>query len=77
MLRAVGFEDADFKKPQVGVASTWSMVTPATCTLTTWRVIKGVDAAGGKGVLFNTITVSDGIDGTPVCHSLATLSSSI
>ncbi|MCP4391995.1 MAG: dihydroxy-acid dehydratase, partial [Gammaproteobacteria bacterium] len=28
MLRAVGFEDADFKKPQIGIASTWSMVTP-------------------------------------------------
>ena len=36
MLRAVGFTDADFQKPVVGVASTWSMVTPATCTSTAW-----------------------------------------
>ena len=68
MLRAVGFEDADFKKPQVGVASTWSMVTPCNMHINdlAGEAIKGVDAAGGKGVLFNTITVSDGISmGTP------------
>ena len=68
MLRAVGFEDADFKKPQVGVASTWSMVTPCNMHINDLasEAIKGVDAAGGKGVLFNTITVSDGISmGTP------------
>ena len=68
MLRAVGFEDADFKKPQVGVASTWSMVTPCNMHINELadESIKGVNAAGGKGVLFNTITVSDGISmGTP------------
>jgi dihydroxy-acid dehydratase len=63
MLRAVGFKDSDFKKPQVGIASTWSMVTP--CNMHIDRLaqesIKGVDVAGGKAVLFNTITISDGI----------------
>ncbi|MEE9368103.1 MAG: dihydroxy-acid dehydratase [Pontiella sp.] len=63
MLRAVGFKDADFKKPQVGIASTWSMVTP--CNMHIDRLaresVKGVDVSGGKGVIFNTITISDGI----------------
>jgi dihydroxy-acid dehydratase len=63
MLRAVGFSDADFKKPQVGIASTWSMVTP--CNMHIDRLakesVKGADVAGGKAVLFNTITISDGI----------------
>ena len=63
MLYPVGFTDADFKKPQVGVASTWSMVTP--CNMHINRLAddaaRGVDAAGGKAVVFNTITISDGI----------------
>jgi dihydroxy-acid dehydratase len=63
MLRAVGFESADFEKPQVGIASTWSMVTP--CNMHINRLAdeagQGVDAAGGKSVIFNTITISDGI----------------
>lgn len=63
MLRAVGFESADFAKPQVGIASTWSMVTP--CNMHINRLAEdagqGVDTAGGKSVIFNTITVSDGI----------------
>jgi dihydroxy-acid dehydratase len=68
MLHAVGFDDADFKKPQVGIASTWSMVTP--CNMHINRLAEdaaaGVDAVGGKSVIFNTITVSDGISmGTP------------
>src|SRR5512147_146689 len=68
MLRAVGFEDADFGKPQVGIASTWSMVTP--CNMHIDELARaagaGADSAGGKSVLFNTITVSDGISmGTP------------
>jgi dihydroxy-acid dehydratase len=68
MLRAVGFTDADFAKPVVGVASTWSMVTP--CNMHIDRLAaesaKGADAAGGKSVVFCTITVSDGISmGTP------------
>ncbi|MEM1263626.1 MAG: dihydroxy-acid dehydratase [Pseudomonadota bacterium] len=68
MLRAVGFEDADFSRSQVGVASTFSMVTPCNMHINDLadHAINGVDAAGGKGVLFNTITVSDGISmGTP------------
>ncbi|MEO8465201.1 MAG: dihydroxy-acid dehydratase [Gammaproteobacteria bacterium] len=68
MLRAVGFKDADFAKPQVGIASTWSMVTPCNMHIDTLArdAAAGADAAGGKSVLFNTITVSDGIaNGTP------------
>jgi len=63
MLHAVGFKREDFKKPQIGVASTWSMVTP--CNMHIDRLAresgKGVDAAGGKSIIFNTITISDGI----------------
>ncbi|HLF09890.1 MAG TPA: dihydroxy-acid dehydratase, partial [Gammaproteobacteria bacterium] len=68
MLRAVGFTDADFGKPQVGIASTWSMVTPCNMHIDGLAREAGVgaDAAGAKSVLFNTITVSDGISmGTP------------
>src|ERR1700752_4114145 len=63
MLYAVGFKKEDFQKAIVGVASTWSMVTP--CNVHIDRLAresaKGVDEAGGKSVIFNTITVSDGI----------------
>ncbi|HKU88830.1 MAG TPA: dihydroxy-acid dehydratase [Steroidobacteraceae bacterium] len=68
MLRAVGFQDADFAKPQIGVASTWANLTPCNVHINelAGEAIKGVDGAGGKGVLFNTITVSDGISmGSP------------
>ncbi|ANO51444.1 dihydroxy-acid dehydratase [Woeseia oceani] len=68
MLRAVGFEEQDFQRPQVGIASTWSMVTPCNMHIDKLAVkaAAGVDAAGGKGVIFNTISVSDGISmGTP------------
>jgi dihydroxy-acid dehydratase len=68
MLRAVGFADKDFQKPQVGIASTWSMVTPCNMHIDglAREAAAGADAAGGKSVLFNTITVSDGISmGTP------------
>jgi dihydroxy-acid dehydratase len=63
MLRAVGFEDADFQKSQVGVASTWSMVTPCNMHINQLaeQARQGVDENGGKGVIFNTITISDGI----------------
>ena len=63
MLRAVGFGDADFAKPQVGIASTWSMVTPCNMHIDglAREAAAGVDESGGKSVLFNTITVSDGI----------------
>ena len=68
MLRAVGFGDADFEKPQVGVASTWSNLTPCNMHIDELarRVAAGADEAGAKAVTFNTITVSDGISmGTP------------
>ena len=63
MLRAVGFKDDDFKKPQIGIASTWSMVTPCNMHINTLadKAAAGADKAGGKGVIFNTITISDGI----------------
>lgn len=68
MLRAVGFTDEDFAKPIVGVASTWSMVTP--CNMHIDELAResgaGADAEGGKSIIFGTITVSDGISmGTP------------
>jgi dihydroxy-acid dehydratase len=68
MLHAVGFEDGDFKKPQVGIASTWSMVTPCNMHINKLAedAASGADEAGGKSIIFNTITVSDGISmGTP------------
>ncbi len=63
MLRAVGFGDDDFKKPQIGIASTWSMVTPCNMHINKLaeEVNRGVDAAQGKGIIYGTITVSDGI----------------
>jgi dihydroxy-acid dehydratase len=63
MLRAVGFTDADFKKPQIGIASTWAMVTPCNMHIDVLarEAEKGANAAGGKAVIFNTITISDGI----------------
>jgi len=68
MLRAVGFSDEDFAKPVVGIASTWSMVTPCNMHIDglAREAAAGADAAGGKAVIFGTITVSDGISmGTP------------
>jgi len=63
MLYAVGFEEEDFKKPLIGVASTWAQVTPCNIHIDKLAVesAKGVDAAGGKSMIFNTITISDGI----------------
>jgi dihydroxy-acid dehydratase len=63
MLHAVGFSNDDFKKPQVGIASTWSMVTPCNMHINTLadQAALGVNAANGKAVIFNTITISDGI----------------
>ena len=63
MLRAVGFTDSDFEKPQIGVASSWNEITP--CNLSLDRLAKaskdGVHAAGGFPMEFGTISVSDGI----------------
>src|SRR6187402_1903364 len=68
MLRAVGYKDADFKKPAIGVVSTWSNLTP--CNMHIDRLARAaaaaVDKAGGKSTTFGTITVSDGIsNGAP------------
>jgi dihydroxy-acid dehydratase len=68
MLRAVGFTDQDFGRPQVGIASTWSRVTPCNLHIDglAEAACSGVREAGGRDVLFNTITVSDGISmGSP------------
>ena len=68
MLRAVGFKNSDFKKPVVGIASTWSMVTPCNMHIDKLALYasRGANSAGGKSIIFNTITVSDGISmGTP------------
>lgn len=63
MLRAVGFADADFKRPQVGIASTGSQVTPCNMHINglAEEVAKGVSLAEAKPIVFNTITISDGI----------------
>ena len=63
MLHAVGFKRHDFKKSQIGIASTWAMVTPCNMHIDKLAIEaqSGVDAAGGKAVTFNTITISDGI----------------
>ena len=63
MLRAVGFKDEDFAKPQIGIASSWNEITP--CNLSLDRLAKaskkGVIEAGGFPMQFGTISVSDGI----------------
>ncbi|MFM7103126.1 MAG: dihydroxy-acid dehydratase, partial [Verrucomicrobiota bacterium] len=63
MLYATGFRREDFRKSQVGVASTWSMVTPCNMHLDQLAVsvALGINQAGAKAVAFNTITISDGI----------------
>ena len=68
MLRGVGFTDEDFKRPQIGIASTWAMTTPCNMHINDLadEAAKGVGAADGKAVLFNTMTISDAISmGTP------------
>ena len=63
MLYPTGFKKADFKKPIIGIASTWSNVTP--CNMHIDELAKeseaGANKAGGKAIVFNTITISDGI----------------
>ena len=63
MLRGVGFTSEDFKKPFVGIASTGAKVTPCNMHINKLSEIveDSINNSGGKGVLFNTITVSDGI----------------
>src|SRR5271157_2952211 len=68
MLHAVGFSEADFAKPQVGIASMWSNLTPCNVHIDELARLAaaGVEAQGAKAVTFSTITVSDGISmGTP------------
>lgn len=63
MLRAVGMGDADWDKPQVGIASSWNEITP--CNLSLGRLAQaakeGVHAGGGYPLQFGTVSVSDGI----------------
>src|SRR3989442_5072167 len=63
MLYPVGFKPEDFQKPIIGIASTWGMVTP--CNMHIDQLARDAEAgandAGGKAIIFNTITVSDGI----------------
>ena len=63
MLYAVGFEREDFARSQIGIASTWSQVTPCNVHIDALarHAAAGADAVGAKAVIFNTITVSDGI----------------
>ena len=63
MLHAVGFQPDDFRKPQIGIASTWSQVTPCNIHIDELarEAAAGADEAGGKALIFNTITISDGI----------------
>ena len=68
MLRAVGFDDRDFRRSQVGIASTWSTLTPCNMHIDKLAAAaaRGVTGGGGKPTIFGTITVSDGISmGTP------------
>ena len=63
MLYPVGFKSEDFSRPMIGIASAWSMVTP--CNMHLDQLAReaeaGANAAGGKAIVFNTITISDGI----------------
>jgi dihydroxy-acid dehydratase len=63
MLRAVGFTDEDFQKPMIGIASTWSEVTPCNMHIDqiALKAKQGARDSGGAPLIFNTITVSDGI----------------
>ncbi|PSL45805.1 dihydroxy-acid dehydratase [Salsuginibacillus halophilus] len=63
MLRGAGFTDEDFKKPMIGVASTWTEVTPCNMHIDVLakEAKKGAANAGGAPMIFNTITVADGI----------------
>ena len=68
MLRAVGFGDDDFRRPQIGIASTWAMTTPCNMHVDKLAIqaAEAADEAGGKAIIFNTITIADGISmGTP------------
>src|SRR5205807_8568171 len=76
MLHAVGFKAEDFKKSQIGVASTWSMVTPCNMHIDQLavHVAQGINQAGGKAVVFNTITASDSISMGTECMKYSLVS---
>ncbi len=76
MLHAVGFTTADFAKSQIGIASTWSEVTPCNVHIDglAYEAARGADAAGGKAIIFNTITVSDGISMGTECMKYSLVS---
>jgi dihydroxy-acid dehydratase len=63
MLHALGFTAEDFQKNQIGICSTWNMVTPCNMHIDKLAIEaeRGANEAGGKGVVFNTIGISDGI----------------
>ena len=63
MLYPTGFKTSDFQKPVIGIASTWSNVTPCNMhiDLLAQESERGANASGGKAIVFNTITISDGI----------------
>src|SRR3954471_6328281 len=63
MLYPVGFKEEDFQKPMIGIASTWSNVTPCNMHIDklALEAEKGANEGGGKAIVFNTITISDGI----------------
>jgi dihydroxy-acid dehydratase len=63
MLRAVGMRDEDFRKPQIGIASSWNEITPCNLSLQRLGIAakEGVHRAGGFPMEFGTISVSDGI----------------
>src|SRR5213596_137730 len=63
MLYPVGFKPEDFKKPLIGIASTWGQVTPCNMHIDklALEAEAGANDAGGKAIIFNTITISDGI----------------
>jgi dihydroxy-acid dehydratase len=63
MLYPVGFKPEDFSKPMIGIASTWGMVTPCNMHIDklALEAEQGANEAGGKAIIFNTITISDGI----------------
>lgn len=63
MLYPVGFKPEDFQKPLIGIASTWSNVTPCNMRIDklALEAEKGSNEAGGKAMVFNTITVSDAV----------------
>ncbi|MCX8029076.1 MAG: dihydroxy-acid dehydratase [Brevinematales bacterium] len=63
LMRAVGFKDEDFTKPLIGIASTWAEITPCNIHINDLarEAKRGIIENGGAAMIFNTITVADGI----------------